>query len=135
METTGDGILGRLGEKILGWIALGVLILIGVWIWYIGPEGRGNIWSWVWRCSTWLVIVAAVPWITRVFIARILDVSSNWAGLVLLAALIAVDAIAGVCLMERWPTGWWWLAALATLAVAGTYNYLVAEYLSEQSGG
>ena len=31
--------------------------------------------------------------------------------------------------------GWFWLACLAALALAGTYNYLVTEYLAETAGG
>ena len=30
METTGGGILGRLGEKAIGWIILGLLIFLGI---------------------------------------------------------------------------------------------------------
>jgi hypothetical protein len=38
--------------------------------------------------------------------------------------------------MTGWPASFWgWGAALAALAVAGTYNYLVTEYLAEMSGG
>ena len=58
------------------------------------------------------------------------------AGVVLLGVLTLVDAIVGLILMQGWPRGGWsWLAALAALAVAGLYNYLVAEYLAEKAGG
>jgi hypothetical protein len=135
MEKVGGGILGRLGEKMLGWIALGLLIMLGISIWQMGPEMRGRIWSGIWRTSMWVVIVGGVPWISRVFIGRLLEISSNWAGVILIATLTFVDLVAGLILMQGLPSGGWgWLASLAALAVAGTYNYLVAEYLAEQAG-
>jgi hypothetical protein len=137
METTGGGgILGRLGEKVLGWVALGLLIFLGIAIWRAGPEWRAAMWSGIWRTTAWVVIAAALPWIARLFIRRIVEVGSNWAGVGLLAALLAINVIAGLLLMTGWPAGFWgWVAALAALAVAGTYNYLVTEYLAEMSGG
>ena len=82
------------------------------------------------------MIAAALPWSVRLFIRRILEIGSNWASLSLLAAFVLVDAVAGLLLLGGFPTGGWsWIAALAALAVAGTYSYLVAEYLSEQAGG
>lgn len=135
MEQPGSGILGRLGEKILGWIALGVLILIGVWIYWIGAAGRDELWNWIWRTALWLALVAAVPWTAKLFIQRILELSSNWAGAGVLAVFTALDVVVGALLVLRWPTGWWWLATLALVGVAGVYNYLVTEYVSEQAGG
>jgi hypothetical protein len=135
MENESSSILGRLGEKTLGWIALGVLILIGVWIYRLGEAGRGDLWNWVWRSGVWLAIVAAVPWSTKLFIRRVLDRSSNMASVALIGSLTAVDALAGMLLLYHWPTGWWWLATLVVLAVAGVYNYLVSEYVSEMAGG
>lgn len=136
METTGGGILGRLGEKVLGWIALALVIMLGIAIWQMGPEMRGRIWGGIWRTAVWLVIAGALPWTARFFITRILELGSNRAGVVLLAAFVTVNAVAGLILMKGLPSGGWgWIAALAALAVAGTYNYLVTEYLSEQAGG
>ena len=38
--------------------------------------------------------------------------------------------------LEVYPNGgWFWFACLAALSLAGTYNYLVTEYLSEMAGG
>ena len=135
MENTGGGILGRLGEKVLGWIALGLLIALGVAIYEIGPAGRKAIWEGIWRTALWIVVVAALPWSAKLFIRRLLEVGSNWAGVVLLAAFVLVDVILGVALLGGLPHGGWgWLAALAAVGVAGTYNFLAAEYLSEQAG-
>ena len=136
METSGGGILGRLGEKVLGWIALGLLILLGVAIWQMGPEMRGRIIGGIWRTGVWLVIAGALPWSARLFIRRIVEIGSNWAGVILIASLTLVNLVAGLILMQGLPSGGWgWLAALTALAVAGTYNYLVTEYLAEQAGG
>ncbi len=135
METTGGGILGRLGEKVLGWIALGLIVALGAAIVFMEEDTRAAIWSGIWRTIAWIVIVAALPWVSRFFIRRLLEVGSNWAGVVLLAVLVLLDAIAGLVLMGGWPSGGWgWLAALAALAIVGTYNYLVTEYLAEQTG-
>jgi hypothetical protein len=84
----------------------------------------------------WVVIVAAVPWSAKLFIRRILEAGTNWAAVGLLGGLMAVDVIAALLLMTGWPGSVWsWLAAIGVLAVVGTYNYLVTEYLSEMAGG
>lgn len=136
METSGGGILGRLGEKVLGWIALGLLILLGVGIWQMGPEGRGALFGAIWRTLFWIALTAGLPWLSRLFIRRVLAVGSNWAGVTLIAVYTLVNAVVGIILVGGFPGGGWgWLAALAALAVAGTYNYLVNEYLAEMAGG
>jgi len=136
METTGGGILARLSEKMLTWIGLALLVFLVIAIWKMPPETRAAIWSGIWRSVVWVVIAAAVPWSAKLYIRRILDARTNWAGAGLLAGLVAVDVIAALLLMTGWPGGVWsWLAAIGALAVAGTYNYLVTEYLSEMAGG
>jgi len=136
METPRGGILGRLAEKTLGWIILGLLIFVGIMIWKMEPETRAAIWSSIWRTVVWGVIAAGVPWSAKLFIRRILDAGTNWAAVGLLGGLLAVDIIAAILLMTGWPGSVWsWLAAIGALAVAGTYNYLVTEYLSEMAGG
>ena len=136
MEKPGGGILGRLAERVLSLIALALVVLCAVALYRMEPQTRQAIWAGIWRTVVWVVIAAALPWITRLFVARILEIGSNWAGVGLLVVLVLVDAVAGVVLMKGWPSGGWgWIAALAALAVAGLYNYLVAEYLSQQAGG
>jgi len=136
METTGGGILGRLGEKLLTWIGLALLVFLAIAIWRMEPETRAAIWSGIWRTVVWVAIAAAVPWSAKLFIRRILETGTNWAGVGLLAGLLAVDLLAALLLMTGWPAGFWsWLAALGAIALAGTYNYLVTEYLSEMAGG
>lgn len=135
METPG-GILGRLGEKILGWIALGVLVFLGIAVYQMPADTKAAIWSGIWRTLSWLAIVAAVPWSARLLIRRVLEAGTNWAGAALVAGLTLVDVVAGYALMTGWPaSGWGWAALLGALALAGTYNYLVAEYLAETAGG
>lgn len=135
MEKPGGGILGRLGEKTLGWIILGGLIFLGIAIYQTPAATKAAIWSGIWRTVVWVALVAGVPWIARLFIARILEAGTNWAGVALLAALLAVDVILAMLLMTGWPSGVWaWLVALAALGVVGTYNYLVTAYLAEMSG-
>lgn len=130
------GIFGRLGEKVLGWIALGLLILAGIGLWRIGPEGRGAVWSAIWRTGFWLAVSAALPWLGRLFVGRLLELSTNWAGSALIAVFTLVNVLLGLILIGGLPTGGWgWFAALAALGTAGTYNYLVSEYLAEQAGG
>jgi hypothetical protein len=130
-----SGILGRLFEKTLGWIVLGVLIALGIGIWQLGPDGRQAMWQGIWRTGLWLLIVAALPWSARLFIRRLLELRTNWAGAGLVAAFVLIDAIVGVVLLQGLPVGLWsWLLALAALAVAGTYTYLVSEYLADEAG-
>jgi hypothetical protein len=205
----------------LGWIGLALLILIGVAIWRIGPVGRETIWQGAWRTVFWIAVAAAVPWSAKFFIRRVLDAGTNWAGVGLLAAFLAVDLGFGLLMLSgcdasieatrlaaieesredagsqndsalptSMPTdatgvvretlanvaegaagmaertaerlrgtdsdaevapaadvqdakdeqdaghgGWFWFACVAALALAGTYNFLVTEYLSDMAGG
>ena len=136
MESPRGGMLGRLLEKVLGLIALALVVLGAVAVYRMEPQTRHAIWGGIWRTAAWFVFAAGWPWISQLFIGRLVAVGSNWAGVVLLGVLTLVDAIVGLILMQGWPRGGWsWLAALAALAVAGLYNYLVAEYLAEKAGG
>jgi len=136
MEQPTGGIFGRLLERVLSLIALGLVVLAGVALWQMGPQGRAAIWSAIWRTALWLALAAVLPWSARLFIGRVLETGSNWAGLALIAALTVIDLMVGLILMGGLPAGGWgWLAALAALGLAGTYNYFVAEYLAEQAGG
>lgn len=134
META-SGILGRLGEKVLGWIALGLLVAVGIAIYQTPAATKAAIWAGIWRSAVWVGAAAVLPWTARLFIGRILEAGTNWAGVGLVAALTAVDLLVGVLLLTGWPGSVWaWLAALGALGVAGTYNFLVAEYLADRSG-
>lgn len=136
METTGSGLLSRVGERVLSWLALGALLALGVAIWQMAPETKAAIWSGIWRTGAWLAIVALVPWGVRPVIRRVASAATNWAGLGLLGVLLAVDLVAATLLLTAWPAGIWsWVLAVAALALACTYNYLVAEYLAERFGG
>jgi len=137
METDGGGgLLGRLGEKVLTWIAAALLLVLAVAVYRMDAGTRGAILGGIGRTIVWVVVAAALPWVTRLFIARLLEIGSNWAGAILIAGLTLINAGLGLILMGGWPSGGWaWLAALAALAVVGTYNYLVAEYLAERAGG
>ncbi len=136
MDQPGGCLLGRVGEKVLGYVALGLLVLLGVALWRMGPEGRAAVWNAIWRTVLWLIVAAALPWSVRLFIGRLLEIGSNWAGVALIAGLTAVDLVVGLVLLCGLPSGGWtWVAGLVALAIAGTYNYLVAEYLAEQAGG
>lgn len=133
---TGGGILARLGEKTLGWILLAVIVLLAGGVVMMDPQTRSAILAGIWHTLVWIVITAALPWSGRLFMTRILAVGSNWAGLAVMAAFTLINLIVGLVLLGGLPGGGWgWLAALAALAVAGTYNYLVSEYLAEQAGG
>lgn len=131
-----SGILGRVGERVLAGIVFVVLIAVGIGIWRLGPAGRAALLSGLWRGLLWLAIAAVLPWCSRLFMRRVLEISSNWAGVILLATFTLIDVVAGLVLLGGLPHGGWgWLLALAALVGAGTYNYLVSEYLAEQAGG
>lgn len=135
METSG-GILGRLGEKVLGWIAFAAFALLCITIWQMPAETKTAIWQGVWKTIVWLIIAAALPWSGQFFMRRLLERSSNWAGAGLIASLTGVNLLLGLWLLGGLPAGGWgWLAALAALTVAGAYNFLVSEYLAERVGG
>jgi hypothetical protein len=134
METS-QGIFGRLGEKILGWIALALIVGIAFGIWQMEPETRAEIWNGIWTTIAWIAIAAGLPWLARFFMKRIMEIGSNWAAFGLVSSLVLLDIIAGLLLKGGFPSGgWWWFFSLAALAVAGTYNYLVTEYLADQTG-
>ncbi len=134
METS-PSIWSRLGERVLGWIALGILVALGVAIWQTPAGTKAAIWSGVWRTVLWVVVVAALPWSSWFVMSRVVGSGSNWAGAGLLAALVGADVVAALVLMTAWPSGgWMWLLSLGLLSLAGVYNYLVTEYLAEQTG-
>lgn len=134
MEVPGGGMVGRLAEKVIGWVALGGLVFLGIAIYQMPGETKAAIWSGIWRSAAWLVAAAAIPWSATLFIRRILEIGSNWAGLGLVAAFCVLDVVVALVLMTGWPdSGWAWAATLGALGLAGTYNFLVAEYLAERS--
>lgn len=135
METS-QGMLGRLTEKVIGWVALALIVGLGIAIWQMPAESKAAVWSGVWRSAAWLGIAAVLPWSARFVIRRIIEIGSNWASFGLLVGFSAADVVAGVLLMTVWPGGGWaWFACVALLGVAGSYNYLVTEYLAEMNGG
>jgi|GEM_PF-972459 len=136
MEVGGAGILGRLGEKVLGWVALVILLLVGWSIYQMPAETKKAILSGLWNMILWVVIAAALPWGAKLFMSRLMEIGENWVGLALVAGLTVVDLVAGLIFIGGLPSGGWtWFAAIGALAVAGTYNYLVAEYLAETAAG
>ncbi|MBL8880149.1 MAG: hypothetical protein JNG88_13605 [Phycisphaerales bacterium] len=131
----GGGMLSRIAERLLSWVALGLVVLLGVAIYQMPGATKAAIWSAIWRAVVWGLIVVATPWGARLFIGRILLFSTNWAGVLLLAGMFLVDICAGFLLMTGWPDGGWaWFGVIASLALAGTYNFLVAEYLAQEYG-
>ncbi|MBI5863217.1 MAG: hypothetical protein HZB38_01635 [Planctomycetes bacterium] len=127
--------LSRLTERILGWVGLAVVVLVGIAIYQMPAETKSAIWSGFWRSLVWLAVAAAVPWSAALYIRRVVEFGSNAAGVLLVAGLSVVDVVAGIVLMSEWPSGGWsWAAAIGAVGVAGTYNYLVAEYLAERAG-
>ncbi len=135
METPGFGFLGRLSEKVLGYIALALVALGALAIYQIPGETKAAIWSGVWRSVVWGLFSAAWPWTSWFYIRRVAEAGTNWAGLTLIGGLTAGNLVAAALLMTGWPLGvWGWLASLTALGLAATYNYLVAEYLAETGG-
>jgi hypothetical protein len=130
------GLLGRVFENALGWVVLGLILAAGVAIWQMPSETKQAIWSGAWRTALWLGLSAGLPWVARLFIRRILETGSNWAGAALIAALTVGNALLGLVLAGGFPSGGWgWLASLALLGAAALYNFLVTEYLAEMAGG
>ena len=135
METSG-GFFGRLAEKVVGWLALALIVGAGIAIWQMGPVTRGAIWDAAWRSAAWFAGAAIVPWSAWFYVRPVLGVGSNWAGVGLIAGLCCVDLLLAGALMTGWPTGGWgWFGGLAALGLAGTYNFLVVEYLADRAEG
>ena len=80
MEVPGGGILGRLSEKVIGYIALAIVVLVGIAIYQMPAETKGVIWSGIWRTIVWVLLAAGVPWSAALFIRRITEINTNWAG-------------------------------------------------------
>jgi hypothetical protein len=139
METTGGGMLARLSEKAVGWLILAGIVALGFAIYQMPSETKWTIWNGIWKTIVWVVLAAALPWSARLFLSKVLEFGSNWAGVVLIGVLIgafvAIELLAGLLLMGGLPSGGWgWIAALGALLLAGTYNYLVTEYLADTVG-
>ena len=122
----------RASLPILTVVAVALVGLGAYALYAMGPGGRAALWTGVGRTIAWVIIAGVLPWSAKAFIGRILAAGTNWAGLALIAAYTTIDLIAGRLLMGAWPaSGWGWLAALAALGIAGSYNYLVTEYLAQ----
>lgn len=127
--------MSRVAERTLGWVALGAVALGGIAIYQMPADTKAAIWSGIWRTIFWFVFAAALPWCGTFFMRRLMQSGTNWTGVAWIGGLLLVDVILGLILMTVWPaSGWAWLAVLGAIAVAGTYNYLVTEYLAETSG-
>lgn len=132
---TGGGLLSRVAERALGWVALGLVALGAIAVYQLSAETKAAIWSGAWRSTAWVVFAAAVPWSGWFVVRRLMTAGTNWAGAAWLAVLGLADVVLGLVLMSAWPSGGWgWLAVVGLLAVAATYNYLVTEYLADTSG-
>lgn len=130
------GILGGVAERVLSAIAFVVLIGIGWSIYQMPAATKHAILAGIWYTALWVILVAALPWSTKLFVRRLLELGTNWAGLALIAGFTLVDLVVGAVFLGGLPAGGWsWLASLGAIAVAATYNYLVAEYLAEMAGG
>ncbi len=129
------GILGRVVDH-MAHIVGTIVVLVAVFaLWRMGESGRAALWSGIWRTIAWVVIVAGLPWALRPFMKRLMEQGTNWAGAAAVGGLVLADIVVACLLMTVWPASFWgWVAALAVLGAAGTYNYLVLEYLSEQTG-
>lgn len=135
METSG-GFFSRVAEKVVGWIALALIVAAGIAIWQAGPQWRGAIWSTAWRTTAWFGLATVLPWTAWFYVGVVLRTSSNLAGVGVIAALCLVDVLLAAALMTGWPQGGWgWLGGLAALGLAGTYNFLVVEYLADRAEG
>ena len=135
METTGGGMLARLSEKAFGWVILAGIVALGFAIYQMPSETKWTIWNGIWKSIVWVVLAAGLPWSARLFLSKVAEFGSNWAGVVLLGVFVTIDLVVGLLLMGGLPSGGWgWTAALAALLLAGTYNYLVTEYLADTVG-
>jgi len=131
---TGSGLLSRVAERALGWVALGLVALGAIAVYQLPAETKAAIWSGAWRSTAWLLLAAAVPWSGWFFVRHLMAVGSNWAGVIWLAILSLVDIGLGLSLMTAWPGGVWsWAAVLGLLTLTATYNYLVTDYLADTS--
>ncbi|TWT45723.1 hypothetical protein RAS1_21520 [Phycisphaerae bacterium RAS1] len=135
METSG-GMASRITEKIVTGVVFALLVVLGVTLWRMDPATRTAIWNGIWKTAAWCVLAAALPWSGRLFIARVSEIGTNWAGAGLIGAYVLIDVVAALLFMGGLPGGGWaWTATLVGLGLAGSYNYLVTEYLAEQCGG
>jgi hypothetical protein len=129
------GILGGVTERVLSGVAFVVVIAIAWSIYQMPGETKTAILAGVWSSILWVVIAAALPWSAKMFITRILELGNNWAGVALIGGFTLFDLVLGLIFMGGLPgDGWSWFACLGAIAVVGTYNYLVTEYLADMAG-
>src|SRR5262245_15326531 len=98
METTGGGMLARLSEKALGWVILAGIVALGFAIYQMPSETKWTIWNGIWKSIVWVVLAAALPWSARLFLSKVLEFGSNWAGFVLLGVFVTIDVVVGLLL-------------------------------------
>src|SRR5262245_6311392 len=128
----------RLAQYVGGRILTALLVvavgLSGFWF-YQHPEHIQTLWLVIRGCLLWIGFVLILPW-SLFFLPRVAARSeTNLAAAALLIVYLLIDALVALHL-----AGWSISGALhgAVLVLgfmmAGLYNYLVCDFLAEQSG-
>lgn len=124
-----------MAERVLSGVAFVIVIAIGWSIYQMPAATKKAILAGIWYTIVWLVLSGALPWSTKLFVTRILELGSNWAGVALIGGFTLINIVLGLVFLGGFPSGGWsWFASLGAIAVVGTYNYLVTEYLADMAG-
>ena len=129
------GILGGVAERVLSGVAFVVVIAIAWSIYQMPAASKAAILGGIWYTVLWSLIAGALPWSAKLFITRILESGNNWVGVALIGGFTLFDCLLGMFFVGGLPSGGWlWFVACGAIAVVGTYNYLVTEYLADMAG-
>lgn len=127
-----------IGAKVAGALILLAVVAGGIWCWQ-NPEAVKAFGHAVKVTLIWIVVAAALPWSSYVFMRPLLGVQAKQqtaSG----AAAVSIGVIAAFCLIDVLLAGWladWsisgaltWMVVIIGFLAAGAYNFVICESLA-----
>jgi hypothetical protein len=136
-------LLKTIGGRVIGGVVSALLLGLVFAAWQAGPEARGQ-----WMASIggaaavvgktlgWLALVGVAPWATYFLSTAAGRFQTNLAGIALVAAYTAVEAVL-LAWMFNWQIqgGASWIFFSAATLIALLYNVLICDWIAERFGG
>ncbi len=140
-------ILAELGKFVGGKVATALIFVAmaggGLWC-YQHPETLRAGWQVVKLTLLWIVVAAALPWSSYLFIQPLMASQSQMqsaraagvVGVAIIAAYSLVDIMLALYLAEGGIVGSFsWFVVILGFAAAAAYNFVICESLARQAEG
>ncbi|HEX8322943.1 MAG TPA: hypothetical protein VF595_03425 [Tepidisphaeraceae bacterium] len=126
------GLIKSIVQWIIGGATVLAVVAAGVAYFDLPAEQRSAMWQGVGRVMLWAGIVLVLPWATYFVTTAAARRESNAAGVALVAAYTAVDALLLYLLVGR-PAGTFAVLAVCFgLLVSLAYNLLTCDWIAER---